>query len=158
MTFIPMGHHYQFFDFSDRSNAEGVSGDLEIHRESSRGIDIDQHRHQDIDRQSQKNIDRRSHTKGGIRYVWYNQPWRGDLRWHIRHTCETSVRTWKSWRQIAENREYNCNNEIQMAQRRRGNERIHWYMVQQEQRWDEDLLPSTYMLSTLLAKSPPNSS
>ncbi|KAF3510756.1 hypothetical protein F2Q69_00005749 [Brassica cretica] len=63
-----MGHHHQFFDFSDRSNAERVSGDLEIHRESSRGIDIDRHRHQDIDRQSQKNIDQRSHTKGGIRY------------------------------------------------------------------------------------------
>ncbi|KAF2545721.1 hypothetical protein F2Q70_00022017 [Brassica cretica] len=59
---------------------------------------------------------------------------------------------------IEEDREYNCNNERQMAQRRRGNERLHWYMVQQEQRRDRDLFPSKYLLSTLLAKSPPKSS
>ncbi|KAF3535413.1 hypothetical protein F2Q69_00022951 [Brassica cretica] len=72
-----MGHHHQFFDFSDRSNAERDSGDSEIDHESSRGIDIDRQRYQDIDRQSQKTIDRRSHTnrprtaskKGDIRYV-----------------------------------------------------------------------------------------
>ncbi|KAF2580910.1 hypothetical protein F2Q68_00004889 [Brassica cretica] len=50
-----------FFYFSDRSNAEGVSGDLEIHRSSTRGIDIDRQAHQHIDRQSQKDIDRRSY-------------------------------------------------------------------------------------------------
>ncbi|KAG2275663.1 hypothetical protein Bca52824_058218 [Brassica carinata] len=63
-----------------------------------------------------------------------------------------------SWRQIAEDSEYNCNNERQMAQRRRSNARLHWYMVQQEQRRDENLLHNKYMLSTLLAKSPPKSS
>ena len=57
------GHHHKLFDFSDRSNAEGASGDSKMHCESSRGIDIDQQRNQDIDRQSRKNIDRQSHIK-----------------------------------------------------------------------------------------------
>ena len=163
---FPNGPYNQFFDFSDRSNAEGDSIDSEIHRSSTRGISIDRQPQQQIDRQSQKDIDRRSYTnkprkastKGEIRYVWYKQPWRDDLSWHIRHTCEPSVQTWMSWRHIAEDREYNCNNERQIAQRRRSNVRLHWYMVQQEQKRDGNLLPSKYLLSTLLAKSPPKSS
>jgi len=51
-----MGHHHQFFDFSDISNAEGDSGASEIHRTSSRGIDrrinisTDSHRRTSIDK------------------------------------------------------------------------------------------------------------
>ncbi|KAF3534173.1 hypothetical protein F2Q69_00035950 [Brassica cretica] len=63
-----------------------------------------------------------------------------------------------SSRHIVEDRGYNCNNEGQMVQRRQGNERLHWYMVQQEHRRDGDLLPNKYQPSTLLAKSPPKSS
>ena len=41
---------------------------------------------------------------------------------------------------------------------RRGDEAMREYMVQQAQRRDGNLFPSTFQLSTLLAKSPPKSS
>ena len=161
---FPNGPYNEFFDFSYRSNIEGDSRDSEIHCLSTRSISIDRHTQQQINRQSQTDIGRRSYkptqasTKGEIRYVWYTQPWIGDLSWHIRHTYETSVQPWESWKHIAEDWEYNCNNEGQMAQRRWRNARLHWYMVQQVQTRDGHLFTSKFQLSTLLAKSPLKSS